>query len=853
MRVAGPRRATAALFAACVAALVSAAPNDAYEDRHQPLAALDPSTFVDGTSSPTRFSGEISASSADDRAAPFAISVRASAPRASGELECEDTVVVTVTARVAPSETHWVASYSPPRANVTATAPTKYALLTRDPAYRETGVSSLSFRLTCARHAYDFVVFTDDWVVRQSWRQDLVPSAVAVARSEPVVLKDAAGPRAPRLVALATSFEDDVSKTTFSKTTFSSFTGGDAEELAEELARSASPLAVAWSSGRGAEARPRLRWWVARDGDETSLSRENRDSRDSRDFEDDSNDEKNQSVVQKVVRVRRATTQTYARGDLCGAPANGTGFRDPGFVHVARFGDALRPGTRVEYELTDDFGATYPAATRPRLAFTTPRVLETDHDHPAFLRFEEKEKEKETPDDRSSSVSSHHHRGRAFHARGAFFGFENVSDTGRAIETPTRPFSLALFGDAGRGTDDDATTWQEYGSAAIGVSRALTTAAEDGHVDAAFLFGDLSYAVGYGSVWDEFCEQITPFASRVPLLTSLGNHDFDGTAAQWAWMRGRDVRSAARSSGGGELDASATRSPRDRYGRGDSGGECGVPSSVRFPTPGRFEKNANAPGGGWFAVTLGPFRVVSMNTEVSFEKGSAQYAFLESTLSDPKLDRSKTPFVVATAHRPVLVDSSYGRDGPSIVADDDDARDASDVGVALALQKHVWPLFVKRGVDVYVAGHNHAYQRHCAFAGFAGIANGTEPRTGSGPTLMNRSTYFGASGCASFSSGAPEFRYDDPRAPVSLVVGTAGAGFTRHDLGAEFVETTQYAFGYLRLTAESATTMRGEFVRADGGVSDAFAIVKAPSQSSRSRATEPSRAPRRAGGGVATA
>ena len=842
MRVAGPRRATAALFAACVAALVSAAPNDAYEDRHQPLAALDPSTFVDGTSSPTRFSGEISsksddASSADDRAAPFAISVRASAPRASGELECEDTVVVTVTARVAPSETHWVASYSPPRANVTATAPTKYALLTRDPAYRETGVSSLSFRLTCARHAYDFVVFTDDWVVRQSWRQDLVPSAVAVARSEPVVLKDAAGPRAPRLVALAPSFEDDVSKTTASKTF--SITGGDAD-VAEELARSASPLAVAWSSGRGAEARPRLRWWVARDGDETS-SRENRDESDESDSRDDEN--KNDETKKKpgpgvrVVRVRRATTQTYARGDLCGAPANGTGFRDPGFVHVARFGDALRPGTRVEYELTDDFGATYPAATRPRLAFTTPRVLETDQTDP--------------------SVSSDYKYG-AFHARGAFFTNKNVSDdTARArasaSRSTTRPFSLALFGDAGRGTDDDATTWQEYGSAAIGVSRALTTAAEDGHVDAAFLFGDLSYAVGYGSVWDEFCEQITPFASRVPLLTSLGNHDFDGTAAQWAWMRrGRDVRSAG-SSGGGELDAfAATRSPRDRYGRGDSGGECGVPSSVRFPTPGRFAKKA-APGGGWFAVTLGPFRVVSMNTEVRFEKGSAQYAFLESALSDAKLDRSKTPFVVVVAHRPVLVDSFYGRDGPAIVADDDDARDASDVGVALALQKHVWPLFVARGVDVYVAGHNHAYQRHCAFAGVANGSPNSEPN--GSPPFLNRSTYFGASGCASFSSGAPEHRYDDPRAPVSLVVGTAGAGFTRHDLGAGFVETTQYAFGYLRLTAESATTIRGAFVRADGGVSDAFAIVKASgSRGSRgSRATEPSRAPRRAGGGVATA
>ena len=506
---------------------------------------------------------------------------------------------------------------------------------------------------------------------------------------------------------------------------------------------------------------------------------------------------------------------------MCGAPANGTGFRDPGFVHVARFGDALRPGTRVEYELTDDFGAAPAATDATRLHDAArPRADQTD-----------------------PSVSSDYG---AFHARGAFFTNKNVSDdtaraqkSASASRSTTRPFSLALFGDAGRGTDDDATTWQEYGSAAIGVSRALTTAAEDGHVDAAFLFGDLSYAVGYGSVWDEFCEQITPFASRVPLLTSLGNHDFDGTAAQWAWMRGRDVRSAG-SNGGGELDASATRSPRDRYGRGDSGGECGVPSSVRFPTPGRFAKKA-APGGGWFAVTLGPFRVVSMNTEVSFEKGSAQYAFLESALSDAKLDRSKTPFVVAVAHRPVLVDClragrTHRRHRRRRARRQRRGRRAGVAETRLAL-------FVARGVDVFVAGHNHAYQRHCAFAGVPGRG-------------ANRSGYFGKSGCAAFASergGA--FVYENPGAPVSLVVGTAGAGFTRHDLGAGFVETTQYAFGYLRLTAESATTLRGAFVRADGGVSDAFAIVKASgSRGSRgSRATEPSRAPRRAGGGVATA
>ena len=371
MRVSGPRRVTAALFAACLAALVSAAPHDAYEDRHQPLTALDPSTFVDGTSRATRFSGDListegdDASSADDRAAPFAVSVRASRPRASGELECEDTVVVTVTARVAPSDKHWVASYSPPNANVTATAPTKYALLTRDPLYLETGVANLSFKLTCARHAYDFVVFTDDWVVRQGWRQDLVPSAVAVARSDGVTLKDADGPRAPRLVALASTFDAPTESTEREKKS--------SRAVASTGNASLSPLAVAWSSGRGAEKRARLRWWVEEKKHEVDEVVSFETSVETEDVED----VKDEDVTDKNVYVSYATTRTYSSSDLCGAPANGTGFRDPGYVHVARLGNAfsdVQPGTRVVYELTDDTGATYPSVDAPRLAFRAPRL-----------------------------------------------------------------------------------------------------------------------------------------------------------------------------------------------------------------------------------------------------------------------------------------------------------------------------------------------------------------------------------------------------------------------------------------------------------------------------------------------
>ena len=770
MRVSGPRRVTAALFAACLAALVSAAPHDAYEDRHQPLTALDPSTFVDGTSRATRFSGDLVSS----EAAPFAVSVRASRPRASGELECGDTVVVTVTARVAPSDKHWVASYSPPNANVTATAPTKYALLTRDPAYLETGVASLFFKLTCARHAYDFVVFTDDWVVRQSWRQDLVPSAVAVARSDQVTLKNADGPRAPRLVALAATFffdaptETNFNEREWSLKKFENASNGEA---------SLTPLAVAWSSGRGAENGARLRWWVEEKKDLGKTSIETED-------EDVAKEKKN-------VYVSRATTRTYARSDLCGAPANGTGFRDPGYVHVARFGDAfssVKPGTRVLYELTDDTGATYPPQDAPRLAFRAPRLSLGD----------------------ASNIEG------------------RVDASSNDTRFKTYPFALALFGDMGRGTEDDATTWQEYGSAAVDVSRALATFVDSESIDAAFLFGDLSYAVGYGSVWDEFCEQITPWASRVPLLTSAGNHELDGTAAQWAWaLRRRSEEKQTRT--------------RDAYGGGDSGGECGVPSSVRFPNPGSSSTGLSVGGAdGWFAVTLGPFRVVSMNTEADFSRGSAQFLFLEAELSAARTRsfRDETPFVVVVAHRPALVDSSFGRDKPSIVNGDADARDGSDVGVALALQEHVWPLFVESGVDVFVAGHNHAYQRHCAFAGFS------EP---------NRSTYFSGSGCASFSS---KNVYKNPGAPVSLVVGTGGAGFTRHDLGAGFVETTEYAFGFLSLVAESSTTMRGRFFGVAGEALDEFVIVVDDRDRDRDRrasAVTPPRGPRRAGGGVATA
>lgn len=41
------------------------------------------------------------------------------------------------------------------------------------------------------------------------------------------------------------------------------------------------------------------------------------------------------------------------------------------------------------------------------------------------------------------------------------------------------------------------------------------------------LLGDISYARGFGAVWESMAAQLQPLASRVPLMTAPGNHESD--------------------------------------------------------------------------------------------------------------------------------------------------------------------------------------------------------------------------------------------------------------------------------------------------------------------------------------
>ena len=121
------------------------------------------------------------------------------------------------------------------------------------------------------------MVFADDWERRQynettHTRVDTVSEAVAVARSAPAPMVKAPneGPRKPRL---------------------SIVTGDESSD--------AGTMAVTWSSARGDDASPAVRWWR----------------------------EDPPGVRTSDVVVTKATTYTYERDDLCGAPANASGYR----------------------------------------------------------------------------------------------------------------------------------------------------------------------------------------------------------------------------------------------------------------------------------------------------------------------------------------------------------------------------------------------------------------------------------------------------------------------------------------------------------------------------------------------
>ncbi|KNA16779.1 hypothetical protein SOVF_086060 [Spinacia oleracea] len=316
-----------------------------------------------------------------------------------------------------------------------------------------------------------------------------------------------------------------------------------------------------------------------------------------------------------------AATFTYTRNQMCASPARTVGWRDPGFIHTSYMKE-LWPNTMYSYRL----GHKLPNGS---------------------YVWSKKYKFKSPPVPGESSLQR-----------------------------------VVIFGDMGKGERDGSNEYADYQPGALNTTDQLVKDIDN--IDAVFLIGDLPYANGYISQWDQFTAQVEPIASVKPFMVASGNHE-------------RDVPDSG-----------------SFYISNDSGGECGVPAETTFYVPAKNRAKF------WYSTDYGMFHFCIADTEHDWRAGSEQYKFLEECLASA--NRHKQPWLIFAGHRPLGYSSNkwFGMEGSF---DEPMGRDD--------LQK----LWQKYKVDLAFWGHVHNYERTCPVyqnqcvkegsSHYSGVVNGT--------------------------------------------------------------------------------------------------------------------------------
>ena len=81
-------------------------------------------------------------------------------------------------------------------------------------------------------------------------------------------------------------------------------------------------------------------------------------------------------------------------------------------------------------------------------------------------------------------------------------------------------------------------------------------------------------------------------------------------------------------------------------GGGDSGGECGVPTSRRFRTP------ATGNGVFWYSFAVGNVHIAMLSSEHDPSPGAPMGNWLAQDLA--AVDRAVTPWLLVGIHRPLV-------------------------------------------------------------------------------------------------------------------------------------------------------------------------------------------------------
>ncbi|XAR50328.1 Phosphodiesterase I [Bertholletia excelsa] len=316
-----------------------------------------------------------------------------------------------------------------------------------------------------------------------------------------------------------------------------------------------------------------------------------------------------------------AGTLTFTRNSMCGSPARTVGWRDPGFIHTSFLKD-LWPNAKYTYKMGHQL---------PNGSYVWSKM----------------------------------------------YSFKSSPYPGQ--DSLQR---VIIFGDMGKAERDGSNEYSNYQPGSLNTTDQLISDLEN--IDIVFHIGDITYANGYISQWDQFTSQVEPISSTVPYMIASGNHerDWPGTGSFYDVM--------------------------------DSGGECGVLAETMFYVP--AENRAKF----WYSTNYGMFHFCIADTEHDWREGSEQYAFIEHCLASA--DRQKQPWLIFAAHRVLGYSSDkwYGLEGSF---EEPMGRES--------LQR----LWQKYKVDIAFFGHVHNYERTCPIyqnqcvnlekSHYSGTVNGT--------------------------------------------------------------------------------------------------------------------------------
>ncbi|GBG24602.1 Acid phosphatase [Hondaea fermentalgiana] len=279
---------------------------------------------------------------------------------------------------------------------------------------------------------------------------------------------------------------------------------------------------------------------------------------------------------------------------------------------------------------------------------------------------------------------------------------------------------------------------------------------------------------GYEAIYDEFMDQIEPFARKIPYMTSPGNHDvschilYDAGCAP------------------GQRNFSAYR--------------------TRFHMPSK-ESGAGEVEGMWHSFEYANVHIAVIDTETDYKgapthprkrfgggKGGGfgdQMAWLESDLAHARANAA-IDWIIVVGHRQMYSSRSLIHQ--------------LSPRVTIALRDAVEILLLRYNVDLYLGAHIHYYER------FAPMARGSS----CGPAPARGGIYHA------------------PQCPVHIINGAAGSCEPAQSRGSRLANVghgVYNEYGFAEFHVQNTTHLQGRFVITTDGderEGDSFWIIKPP-------------------------